>query len=136
MPYKPKNYSKFYFYVDSQAAWECLENGKDITTIYPDYFKEEITDTKYHNHMKSVVTPDEKYVLLEDKMYDYALTSLGRVINCIHGTQCFVYFKKNNIVLNMRNSKLNLRQIFEEQGWEFNLQELLDNYKKYEWKHK
>jgi len=136
MTYKPKNYSKFYFYVDSQAAWECIESGKEVSTLYPEYFNEDLTNAKYNNHMESILMPNEQYVLLEDMMFDYALTSLGRVVNCIYGTQCFVYFRKDNVMLTMRNSRLALKDVFDKQGWEFNVNNLLNNYTKYKWKHK
>jgi hypothetical protein len=122
--------------VDSQAAWECIESGKEVSTLYPEYFNEDLTNAKYNNHMESILMPNEQYVLLEDMMFDYALTSLGRVINCIYGTQCFVYFRKDNVMLTMRNSRLALKTVFDKQGWEFNVNNLLDNYTKYKWKHK
>ena len=136
MAYKAKNKSKFYFYVDCEEAWTCIENGKDVSTLYPDYFNEELTDAKYDAHMQSILMANEQYVLLGDKMFDYALTSLGRVVNCIYGTQCYVYFKKDNVMITMRNSRLALKQVFDEQGWAFNVADILDNYTKYKWKHK
>lgn len=136
MAYKPKNRSKFYFYVDPKAAWECIESGKDVSTLYPEYFNEEITGAKHNAYMESILMPNEQYVLLEGTMFDYALTSFGRVVNCIYGTQYFVYFRKDNIMITMRNSRLALKQVFNEQGWKFNVNELLDNYTKYKWKHK
>jgi hypothetical protein len=122
--------------VDSQAAWECIESGKEVSTLYPEYFNEDLTNAKYNNHMESILMPNEQYVLLEDMMFDYALTSLGRVVNCIYGTQCFVYFRKDNVMLTMRNSRLALKDVFDKQGWEFNVNNLLNNYTKYKWKHK
>jgi hypothetical protein len=136
MAYKPKNRSKFYFYVDPKAAWECIENGKDVSTLYPDYFNEEITGAKHSAHMESILMLNEQYMLLEGTMYDYALTSLGRVINCIYGTQCYVYFRKDNVMITMRDSRLGIKEAFEGQGWHFSVNELLDNYTKYKWKHK
>jgi len=128
--------TKFHFYVDSEAAWECIENGKAISSLYPDYFKPEIQDTKYHNHMKSILLPGEKYILLDDKMYDYAVTSYGRVINCIHGTQVFVYFRKENVMITMRSTKQDMQSIFKKQKWNFNVEEIINNYNKYKWKKK
>jgi hypothetical protein len=69
-------------------------------------------------------------------MFDYALTSFGRVVNCIYGTQYFVYFRKDNIMITIRNSRLALKTVFDEQGWDFNVTKLLDNYTKYKWNHK
>jgi len=130
---KKPNKSRYYFYVDCEDAWTCLENGKPIDSLYPDYFQSETRDNKYHDHMASIILPNEKYILLEDKFYDYALTSFGRVVNCVYGTQFGTYFKKTDIALFMRGSRLHLSKAFKEQNWEFDMQKILDNYNKYKW---
>ena len=125
--------TKFHFYVDCEDAWTCLENGKPIDSLYPDHFKSETRDSQYHDYMKTILLPGEEYVLLDGEFYDYALTSFGRVVNCIFGTQFGTYFKKNDVALFMRSGRIHLSKIFEEQGWKFDILELINNHHLYKW---
>ncbi len=128
--------SKFQVYLDGEKFWELLENGKDTDDLYPDHFKTEIVDVQYHNHMKSVLMPGEEYILLPDEAYDYAITSYGRIINCLYGTQVYIYLNKEDAKVIARTYKRKMSEIFKEQGWKFDIREVMNNYEKYNWKHK
>ena len=133
MPQAKLNSSKFQIYLDGERFWELLENGKNIDDLYPDHFKEEITDKQHHDFMSKQLLPGEKYVLLDDIAYDYAVTSFGRIFNCIYGTQVKVYFAKDDVGIIIRTYKDKLSRVFAKYGWEFDLETLRKLYKKHKW---
>lgn len=124
---------KFQIYLDGNRFWELLENGKDIDDLYPDHFKPEITDKQHHDFMATKLLPGEEYVLLDDICYDYALTSFGRIFNCIYGTQVKVYFAKDDAGVIIRTYKDKMSKMFTKQGWEFDLDKVKRLYKKHKW---
>lgn len=133
MPQAKLNSSKFQIYLDGEKYWELLENGQDTDLIYPDHFKEEITDKHHHAFMATKLLPGEEYVLLDDIAYDYAVTSYGRIFNCIYGTQVKVYFAKDDVGIIIRTYKDKLSRVFAKYGWEFDLEHLRKLYKKHKW---
>ena len=128
------NSQKFQVYLDGDKFWELLENGQDTDSLYPDHFKTEITDSQYHEYMKSILVSGEEYVLLEGDGYDYAITSLGRVINCSYKTQVAIYTSSIDAKIVVRTNKLKMSKVFEQYGWEFNIDTIKKNYAKYKWK--
>jgi hypothetical protein len=75
----------------------------------------------------------ERYVRLEGN-YDYVvITSLGRLINTKRITQYSVRFTKNTMVVYVSDSKVDVRQIFKEQGWDYDTQKILKRYKRNKW---
>jgi len=125
--------SKFQVYLDGERFWELIENGKDVDDLYPDHFKTELVDVQYHEFMKDKLLPGEEYVLLDDIAYDYAITSFGRIFNCIYGTQVKVYFAKDDVLLIIRTYKSKMSKEFAKHGWEFDLEKLKKLYKKHKW---
>ena len=127
------NSGKFQIYLDGNRFWELMENGKDIDDLYPDHFKPEITDKQHHAFMATKLLSGEEYVLLDDIAYDYALTSYGRIFNCIYGTQVKVYFAKGDVGVIIRTYKDKMSKMFAKHGWEFDYEKLRTLYKKNKW---
>jgi len=127
---------KFQIYLNGDKFWELMENGKNLDELYPDHFKTEIVDIQYHNYMESILMPGEEYVLLPDDAYDYAMTSFGRIINCIFGTQVYIYISNQDAKVIARTYKGKMSKLFEQQGWKFDIKEIMNNYDKYNWKRK
>lgn len=121
--------SKFYFMPNQQQCWNLIENNQDIELLYPDHMREKLDNPAYIKYMKSVLLPGEKYALLDDILYDYAITSFGRLINCKTQNQMFSQIalatKTSDIRISIRNTKTYMSKIFADQGWEFNLNEIL-----------
>jgi nitrogen fixation protein len=126
--------TKFQVYLDGDKFWELLENGKDTDDLYPDHFKTEIIDVQYSKYMESIIMPGEKYALLEGNGYDYAVTSLGRVVNCLYDTQVAVYITTIDAKIVVREEKLKMSKVFMDNGWDFNMDTIKKNYAKYKWK--
>jgi hypothetical protein len=125
--------SKFQIYLDGDKFWELLENGKDTNELYPDHFKSEITDKQHHAFMVPKLLPGEEYVLLDNIAYDYALTSFGRIFNCIYGTQVKTYFLKDDVMVSIRTYKSKMSKMFAQYDWEFDYKKLKTLYKKNKW---
>lgn len=129
-----RNKSKFHIYLDSDTFWEYLENGRDVDDLYPEHFKTEITDAKYHDVMKSLIDEDEKYILLDEECDGYAITSKGKAYNCSLGNQIHVYISKHDLQIIIRKVKLNMSEVFAEQGWDFDLKKIKKQYEQNKWK--
>lgn len=125
--------TKFQVYLDGERFWELLENGKDTDDLYPDHFKTELVDLQYHEFMKDKLLEGEEYVLLDGDAYDYAITSFGRIFNCIYGTQVKVYFGKEDVLMIVRTTKNKMSKEFAKYGWEFDLETIRARYKKHKW---
>ena len=133
MPIAKMTSSKFQVYLDGDKFWELLENGRDTDLLYPDHFKTEIVDEQYHEYMRGKLLEGEEYVLLDDVAYDYAITSFGRIFNCIYDTQVKVYFSKEDALMIIRTYKTKMSKEFEKYGWDFDLETIRARYKKYKW---
>ena len=58
---------------------------------------------------------------------------MGRIFNCIYGTQVKVYFAKDDVGVIIRTYKDKLSRIFAKHGWEFDLEHPRKLYKKHKW---
>jgi hypothetical protein len=124
---------KFSFYLDSQKAWEYIETGKNLDDLYPDSFNVEKREIKYNSAIQELLVEKEQYVLLDGDWEDYAITSLGRVINCKHKSIIQVYVAREEISVPVRGKKLHLSIEMNINGWKYNQKEVLQNYKKNNW---
>ena len=96
----------------------------------------ETLDTLDEEFVKQVVYPGEKYVeLTELGLEGYCLTSFGRVLNTVGKKQLTVRFSTQRVYMYVRTEFIDIPQIFEDNGWTFNLIQILHTYRKYKWKH-
>ena len=128
----------FYTYLDGDKAWLLIEQktmGHNINfdTLYPEHFITEVTSVVNEEKVQSMLLPDEQYSLFSGDCDNYAITSLGRIFNAKYGTQSKVYIAKDRITTNIRTTKIYFKQEFENQGWEFNIDEIKHNYDKHNW---
>jgi len=75
------------------------------------------------------------YVELEGKYAGYALTSNGRMINLKSGNQTSAYFKKDHIVVPVRDIRMDLATEFMKYGWSFDKDEIKRLYDENKWKY-
>lgn len=85
--------------------------------------------------IKGLLKPGEKYVQLEEPLEYVALTNFGRLINTHKINQYSVRFSSNTIHVYVSHIKIVFEEIFVNEGWEFDLNTIVSNYKKYKWKH-
>jgi hypothetical protein len=126
--------SKFRVIPSQSKCWWLIENGLDIDLLYPEHLRAKSDNPKYITYLESVLNNGEEYILLDDDLFDYALTSYGRVINC-KTQNCKVSsimrsVKDNGVRVEIRNKKILLRPIFKEQGWSFDPDKILKQYEK------
>jgi len=128
----------FYTYLDGDKAWEIIEKktmGYDanIDELYPEHFVTEVTAIRNEEKLKSLLLPDEQYYMFDGDCDNYCITSLGRIFNAKYGTQNKVYFAKDRITTNIRNTKIYFAAEFMKMGWPFNIDSIKRNYDNYKW---
>jgi hypothetical protein len=116
---------KFYVYLDIDKYTECIENNKSIDSLYPESWNIETAEDKFHEYMKSVILEGEEYRLLNDKFYNYALTSFGRAFNVEAGKSVRTYVLNTDMYIFVRNKRENLSNAFARFGWHFDYNTIL-----------
>lgn len=112
-----------------EQAIHYINNDLPIEELYTDVHTSDFNQSVIDRMLKK----GEKYVRLEGN-YDYVvITSLGRLINTKRITQYSVRFTKNTMVVYVSDSKVDVRQIFKEQGWDYDTQKILKRYKRNKW---
>jgi hypothetical protein len=109
-----------------------IYNNLDISDLYnvpliDDQFNEE--------YAKEVCKEGEKYVRLEGNDEHFILTSYGRLINTHRGSQMQVKFTPNHIHAYSSSGKVDIHDIFLQNGWEYDIPTLKAIYKKYKWRY-
>jgi hypothetical protein len=127
MPKAGYHSKSFVIYLDAQKVWEYIEMGKDIDELYPDEFKTETVLEQNYKKATQILEDGEQFVFLDFTHGDYIITSYARVYNFKHnrfiGLQNNKKIKKElNVII--RDKKISLRELFEQQGWKFNYDEL------------
>ena len=125
----------FFVYLDGEKYWEYLETGKDPDELYPEHFRVEVIIEKYNDYMNTIILPGEKYYLLEETGYDYAITSFGRVFNCKKQVQVRTYFAKYEVVLFVRDTKIVAKKVFEKNKWSYNYDKIYNDFLSNKWPH-
>jgi hypothetical protein len=127
MPKAGYHSKSFVIYLDTEKVWEYIEMGKDIDELYPDEFKTETVLEQNYKKATQILEDGEQFVFLDFTHGDYIITSYARVYNFKHnrfiGLQNNKKIKKElNVII--RDKKISLRELFEQQGWKFNYDEL------------
>jgi len=132
MPKSLFNSKSFKICLDPQKVWEYIEMGKDIDDLYPDEFKTENVIIKNSKLAEEILLEGEQYTFVEHSHGDYIITSFARIYNFKHNRFVIPYTKSvkhtKDIYVTIRNEKLSLRELFKQQGWEFNVDELSKRY--------
>lgn len=97
----------------------------------------ELTRAKHtHDFNKEVadklMKKGEKYIQLSGEEH-VVLTNFGRYINTTKVKQYIPKFTPNSLLLYIASVSVNTREIFEQQGWEFDLDKIYKRYKRYNW---
>jgi hypothetical protein len=114
------NSELFKIYLDSEKVWEIIETGGDIDILYPESFKTEKIIIKYEKEVAAYMEEGEKFVLLEDYDYDYALTTHGRVYACKF--QRFIkpsYIRGDDVKIIIRNTNISMKELYKKIGWTY-----------------
>jgi len=124
----------FHCYLDQEKVWEYIVMGQyeKIDELYPPHFLIDEVEEQNIEKLKLVLYPNEKYSF---ENHDYAITSIGRVYNCKHNRFVTPKFFKDDIMILIRNKKIDFSKYFETMGWEFDFDEILDRYKTNNWKY-
>ena len=131
----------FFTYLDSEKAWEMIENKVlgnkvDLDELYPEHFLTDKNAIKYQQVLDKMILEQEQYVLLNNTCEGYALTSFGRIINVKHINQVLVYISKHQIKCSVRNVKINFATEFMKYGWQFNINNIKRIYDENNWTYK
>ncbi len=112
-----------------EQAHHYIYNDLDLLDLYKDKDVSEFNQSVVDRFIKK----GEKYIRLEGD-YDYVIiTSLGRLINTKRISQYSVRFTKNTMVVYVSDNKVDLRKVFEEEGWDYDVQKILKRYKRNKW---
>jgi hypothetical protein len=124
--------SKFHFIPDQELCWSLLEYNQDLSKLYPNHMCEGTDNPVYVKYIESVLYPGEQYTLLDNQLYDYAITSFGRIINCKTKNEVGGFYlaeRTNDIRINLRQSQLLLSKVFAENNWKFEFKKLTKDIK-------
>jgi hypothetical protein len=125
-----KKSTKFGIYLEAEDYWECVENNKSIDTLYPEGWDLDTAEEGYRKYMDSVVEEGEQYELLNmDKLYNYAITSYGRLFNVEKGRPLRTYMLKDNLFIFVRTIKKDVGELFELYGWDYNYDVIINRFK-------
>lgn len=122
---------QFGIYLDSELVWDYIEMGKDIDELYPEYLKEEVIVEKRTELLQYVLLPGEQHGFFLNS--DYVITDLGRVYNCLHKRFIAPEIYKIEIYVNIRFTKHKFSKLFQDNGWHFDWQTIVDRYKQNKW---
>ena len=124
--YKKRDYvTKGYI----EEVHHYIYNDLDILDLYKDKDVSEFNQSIADRFIKR----GEKYIRLEGD-YDYVIiTSLGRLINTKRITQYSIRFTKNTMVVYVSDNKIDVKDIFEQQGWDYDVKKILNRYKRFKW---
>lgn len=128
----------FYTYLDSEKAWEMIENkvlgnNVDIDELYPEHFHTDKNAIKYQQVLDKMMLEGEQYTLLEGKCEGYAITSFGRIINTKHINQTLVYISKKGVKTSIRGIKIDFATEFIKHGWQFIINDIKRIYDENKW---
>ena len=101
-----------------------------------DLYVSEIVEEFNPELIKEILKEGEEYVRLENELEHVVVTNLGRAINTTKPNQYQARFTSNDLHIYAQRLKIPIQEIFEDNGWEFNVQNILDNFKRFNWKHK
>lgn len=62
-------------YLDSEAAWEYIEMGRDLDDLYPEHWRIK------HKFPANTLLKGEQHHFLEGNLNAYAITSFGRIFS-------------------------------------------------------
>ena len=131
----------FYTYLDSERAWDVIENkvlgyDVDMDVLYPENFIVENTVLEYEKKLQVMLLEGEKYHLLTDDCDNYCITSFGRILNAKYLTQNTLYFGKNSrVVTQVRSTKIVLSKEFKKLQWHFDADAIEKIYDKHKWRY-
>ena len=131
----------FYTYLDSEKAWEMIENkvlgnNVDMDELYPEHFHTDKNAIKYQKVSDKMMLEGEQYALLNDKCEGYALTSFARVLNVKHINQTLIYISKKGVKTSIRGIKMDFATEFMKYGWSFNIDKIKRVYDENNWTYK
>ena len=133
--------TQFYCYLDSEKAWDIIENKVlghevDMDVLYPESFIVENTILQYEKNIQPILLSGEDYYLLDGDCDNYCITSYGRILNAKYLTQNTIYFYKNNrVITQVRSTKLLLAKEFKKQNWHFDVNQIQQIYDKHKWRY-
>jgi len=117
-------------YVDQKYIEDIqhyVYNDLDLKELYPE---EEKIDKE---RLKQILKPGEKWAKLNLGIDGVVLTSFGRAINVDKIRQYSVRITPYYIHLYIDRTRVDFPAEFKKNKWEYDLEELKDNYKKYKW---
>ena len=122
---------QFGIYLDSDLVWDYIEMGKDIDELYPEYLKEEVVVEKRTELLHLILLPEEQYSFFLNG--DYVITDLGRIYNCLHRRFLSPETYKTDLYVNIRYRNHSFSKLFQDNGWHFDWQTIVDRYKTNKW---
>lgn len=124
-----KNKSSKYVYLDSDLAWEYIENGKDLDKLFPDKW---ITKHKFPEHL---LIKGEQYKFLEDNLSDYAITSFGRIFSFAQSIpkSLMPNIYSFTVGIQLRGKRVNIPNKMKEYNWPTTFEEIRYLYTKHKW---
>ena len=122
--------TKLSFYPDSDRAWEIIEMGGDIDSLYPETWDVRIPIPK------SKLLPGEQFEWLPQPLGDYGITSMGRVFSGaqLKPKQLVTVCMVNVWYITLRGKKVQILKELDDRGWSITHGDLRDIYMSNKWK--
>ena len=120
-------------YVDDNYVQE-VENYiyNDIPVLKHPYY-EDAGKKVNSNFVEGILKPGEKYVYLRDNVHHMVVTSFGRIINAETSNQLKLRVYKGSCRMIVKGTQIKLKEIFEENAWNYDWEEIKKVYSKYKW---
>jgi len=101
-----------------------------------DKFYEDTTISKFNQRViEGLLKKGEKYTRLKHERDHIVLTSYGRCINTYLVKQFAMRISAHTFHLYVTGKKINVPEMFKEEDWEYDFDQIKKNYNKYKWKY-
>ena len=114
-----------------EQANHYLYNDLPILDLYKDVYKNFTFNKK---KFESMLLKGEKYVRLKYEFEHIAITDRGRIFNLKKYSQFIIKFSQSTIVMYVQGTRIDLAEVFEEQGWDYDVRKIYKDYIKHNWK--
>jgi len=104
----------------------------DIPVLSHQYYSDS-QDKRNLELIKPLIRPNEEFVQLKDNLDSLIVTSFGRIINIETVRQLKLMLYKGSINLYKSGEKVKIKEVFEENGWEYDVKKILKIYDKHGW---
>lgn len=110
-----------------EMAYWALENGRNLD----DYIEDDTEEVK--NSLEQILHPGEVMEQMDGEHRNYYITNFGRIISLKRMRQITTRFFESGQFTYIHKVKVDWETVFKKNGWEYDVDKIKENYKKYKW---